>query len=145
MRCVLTRLDRNEADNNFDREGACSSHLRHCPSHSIYQEEHSTGIGQTSKSREPSIYYQPCGVSLIIANSDQILRHGIAALSASIAARNTVALASSKPNSLLSKLQKEAFNHLDVSSIHILSEPVSEFQPEECDHVLIPGKHHLSY
>ena len=98
------------------------------------------GTSQGTRFGNLSIYSQPCGVSLIISNSQYILRHAIAPLASSIAANNVVILASTKPSKAFSRLQREASKHLDTSTIHIVSDIIDAIQPEKFDRVLILGK-----
>ena len=83
---------------------------------------------------------EPCGVSVIVSQSDSPLRFAVAPFAASIAARNAVILAIVQPGKFFQLLQQYARASLDISAIHVAEMAQDEVDQEQVDHVLVIGK-----
>ncbi|KAH8879509.1 hypothetical protein GQ53DRAFT_854586 [Thozetella sp. PMI_491] len=93
--------------------------------------------GQKPKSDKVHIASRPLGVSLIIANAENIFRYAVAPLAASIAAGNAVVLATVSKDTAFELIQRKAIAYLDQFALHLVSCVGSEIPELDVDHVLI--------
>lgn len=86
----------------------------------------------------------PCGVSLIVSESDTPLRHAVAPFAASIAARNTVILATTKFPWFFDLFQQRTKASLDASALHVVEVAEDDIDEAHVDHILVIGECELS-
>lgn len=96
-------------------------------------------VGET-RFGELSGLSSPCGVSLIVSQSDSALRWAVAPLAASIAARNTVVLATTGSGRFFKLFEQHTGDLMDASAIHIVEAALEEIDESQVDHVLIIGQ-----
>lgn len=80
-------------------------------------------FGQDTHFGQVTVTSHPKGVCLIVANSNDPLTLGIAALATSIAARNAVVLVSTQPTNhhIFAILERELSSYLDQTAVHVLA------------------------
>lgn len=85
----------------------------------------------------------PVGVSLVVSHSANPLRYALAPLAASIAAGNTVILATESECSLFFRLLSEKIGqYLDTQSVHVILDlNLEDSIFSEVDHIFILGEH----
>jgi len=86
----------------------------------------------------------PCGVSLVLVHSDSPLRHAVAPFASSIAARNTVILATTENGRFFELFRQHAREYLDASALHVVQMNQDDVDVEQIDHVLVVGKFHAA-
>lgn len=116
--------------------------LQDVASHYLSAVEASTSPQRTTGGT-PSLRSLPVGVSLIITNSTNPFRFALAPLASSIAACNTVILATeSKTSKFFTLLIEKAELYLDCQSIHIVQGlDLQDSIVNEVDHICILGEY----
>lgn len=116
----------------------------------MYEKETATFVGELhkqitglqSRKLENDVKQRPVGVTIILNNSENFVRHGFAPLAAAIAAGNVVILTSSlhSNSTIISRLQDIWANYLDTDSvlIHYL-EDISSIDVGTIDQISLLG------
>ena len=90
-----------------------------------------------------SVAEKPSGVSLILSNDVNFIRYGLAPLAASIAAGNSVILASSLKSSIASRLQQEVDNYMDSDAIFFVpGVTAADVEIDRVNHISVFGMRH---